>query len=396
MRASEKIAHVQKLLAAHHVDGWLLYDFQKNNPLALEFLEIPLQRNLTRRFFYWIPAKGVPVKIVHRIEQQALEPFPGDKQVYLRWQELEKALKDLLVSLKVIAMEYSERCAVPYISKVDAGTMDLVKSFGVQVISSAPFLQEYSSVIDDKQIYSLKEAAEVIEMALEKAWSAIRQALKEEQVITDCDVQKIILEVFERHDCIANAPPHCAINADSADPHFTPNPKKPVKIKLGDFVLIDLWCKKKAPGAIYADVTRVGIAAKKPTPKQEEIFSIVRKAQKAATEFIRQKMARGDNVKGYEVDQACRKVIIEAGYGDYFIHRTGHNISTDVHGPGTHFDSLETNDDRPVLKGTCTSCEPGIYLPGEFGVRLENDLLIDREGKAHVIGGEQDDYVFLA
>ncbi len=396
MPSSDKIAHVQSLLTKHHVDGWLLYDFQKNNPLAREFLEIPLQRNLTRRFFYWLPAKGAPVKIVHKLEPNALEPFPGDRRVYLRWQELEQVLRDLLESHKRVAMEYSERCAVPYISKVDAGTMDLIKSFGVQVISSAPFLQEYSSVLNDRQIELLKEAAAVIEIALEKAWEAIRHALKDKLVITDCDVQKMILEIFEQHDCVSNAPPHCAINADSADPHFTPNPKKPVVIKLGDFVLIDLWCKKKEPGAIYADVTRLGIAAKKPTDKQQEIFLLVRRAQKAATDFIRQKMAQGVAIKGYEVDNACRKVIDDAGYGEYFIHRTGHNITTEVHGPGTHFDNLETYDDRPVLKQTCSSCEPGIYLPGEFGVRLEYDLLIDRHGAVHVIGGEQEEYVLLS
>ena len=393
MPFSKKIAKVQEQLAAHKVDGWLLYDFQKNNPLALEFLEIPRERNLTRRFFYWIPSKGIPLQIVHKLEPHALELLPGKKRVFLRWQELEQILKDLLTPFKVIAMEYSERCAVPYISKVDAGTMDLVRSFGVKVISSAPFIQEYSSMLDSKQVQSLKEAEQVIKIALDAAWGAIHESLQKGKSITDCDVQKLILSVFEKHDCTTNAPPHCAINADSADPHFSPNPDRPVPIRKGDFILIDLWCKKKMPRAIYADITQVGIAAKKPTPKQQEIFSIVHKAQQAAIAFIRQKIKQG--IKGYEVDQVCRNIVEKAGYGDYFIHRTGHNISTDVHGPGTHFDSLETYDDRPVLKETCSSCEPGIYLPGEFGVRLECDLFIDSEGNVQVIGGEQEKYILV-
>ena len=396
MHLLQKIESVQKQLETQGIDGWLLYDFQRSNPLAHEFLEIPLDRHMTRRFFYWIPAKGAPVQILHEIETYSLKHLPGEKRIYLRWQTLEKTLKDLLQPYKVIAMEYSHNCAVPYVSKVDAGTMELVKSCNVEVVSSALFLLTYTCVLNECQVRNLQTAAQVLEIASAKAWDSIRQALKDGRKITDCDVQKIISGVFEQNDCISDSPPFCAVNAYSADPHFAPDPQKPIPIKKGDFVLIDLWCKSKAPNAIYADTTQVGIAAKEPSAKQREVFSIVRKAQKTATEFVIQRMAEGKELKGYEVDEVCRKVIEDAGYGKYFIHRTGHNITGDLHGPGTNFDSLETYDDRPVLKGTCTSCEPGIYLPGEFGVRLEYDLFVDHSGKVHIICPQQDDYFYLS
>jgi Xaa-Pro aminopeptidase len=272
--------------------------------------------------------------------------------------------------------------------------MELVRGCGIEVESSAPFLLK-STALTPSQEKSVKEAAFVVEKALDAAWKAIREALKNGTPITDCDVQKLLLDVFEKNDCTTDSPPHCALNADSADPHFVPNSLKPVTIKKGDFILIDLWCKKNTPDAVYVDVTRLGIAAAQPTQKQAQVFDIVRKAQVAATEFLRKRMQEGKEVKGYEVDRAARKVIEDAGYGNYFIHRLGHNILTDLHGPGTNFDSLETYDDRPVLKGALMSCEPGIYLPGEFGVRLEYTLFIDHNGQVQILGGDQDNFVYL-
>ncbi|MBS3904678.1 MAG: aminopeptidase P family protein [Simkania sp.] len=391
MGINEKVMGVQGRLQKLNIDGWLLYDFQGNNSLARQFLEIPPAKHLTRRFFYWIPSRGEPVQVVHEIEPQALEHLPGEKRVYLRWQTLEAILQELLKSSCIVAMEYSRRCAVPYVSKIDAGTVELVKECGVEVVSSDAILQYYNCVLSEHQVQSVKDAAEVIEVALQSAWGAIRVALQSGAVITDCDVQKLILKVFEEHDCLTDSPPHCAINEDSADPHFSPDSSKPVPIRFGDFILIDLWCKKKVFGAVYADVTRVGVAATEPSKKIQEVFSIVRQAQKTATEFICRRFAENKEVKGFEVDEVCRKVIADAGYGKFFTHRTGHNICTDLHGPGTHLDSLETYDDRPLLKGTCCSCEPGIYLPREFGVRLENDVYIDKNGEVHIFGGEQEE-----
>jgi Xaa-Pro dipeptidase len=386
---------IQKQLLSSGIDGWLLYDFRGNNPLCWDFLKIPKQMHTTRRFMYWIPARDKPVRIVHEIEQHVLDHLPGEKKVYLRLQTFSEILKEILRGCAKVAMEYSPMCAIPYVSKVDAGTLELVQSFHVKVVSSAPYLLQ-STILTDSSVKSLREAAVVIEKALDAAWDAIKVALQEGKRITDCDVQKLLLDFFEKNDCTTDAAPHCAINKDSADPHFAPNPEHPVPIKKGDFILIDLWCKKKRADAVYADVTRLGITASEPTKKQKEVFDLVRRAQREATEFLRKGLREKRVVKGYEVDMAARQVIEEGGYGKYFTHRLGHNITTEVHGPGTHLDSLETYDDRPLLKGVLVSCEPGIYLPGEFGARLEYDLYIDHAGEVHILGGEQDTFILLA
>lgn len=386
----ERIGEVQQQLASNNIDGWLVYDFQKRNELAWDFLAIRPDKHLTRRFFYWIPKTGEPVKVVHEIESMALEHLPGQKKIYLRWQTLEETLKDLLKGSRRVAMEYSPRCAVPYISRVDGGTIDLVRSTGCEVVSSAPFLQQYTSVLNQRQVESLMEAGALLEKIAEGVWSWIAQCLKRDQPVTDFEVVQWIANEFALAGFESEALPHCAINADSADPHFAPSREKARQILPGDFILIDLWCKKKQAYSVYADITRVGIAADRPAMRQQEIFNIVRKAQKAATDFVSARFAKKETVKGYEVDEVCRKVIDDAGYGKFFTHRTGHSITGELHGPGTHLDSLETYDDRPLLAGTCCSCEPGIYLPGEFGLRLEYDLYITLQGDVRIVGGVQE------
>ena len=256
-----KLGEVQEQLQKSGIDGWLLYDFKMNNPLAWDFLELPKDRHTTRRFFYWIPAKGQPIRLVHEIELHTLDHLPGEKKVYFRWQTLEETLKEILKGSKKIAMEYSPKCSVPYVSKVDAGTVELVQGCGVKVVSSAPFLLK-ATLLSASQVQSLKDAAVVIEEALDASWNAIKEALVKGKPITDCDVQKLILSIFEKHGCITDSPPHCAINADSADPHFAPDKSRPVTIKKGDFILIDLWCKKNNPEAVFADVAGSGAQAR--------------------------------------------------------------------------------------------------------------------------------------
>lgn len=392
----KRVEDVQKKMLTERIQGWLLYDFQKRNELAWEFLGIPPEKHLTRRFFYWIPAAGEPVKIVHEIESSALDHLPGKKKVYLKWQTLETLLQECLQGVKTVAMEYSPRCSVPYISRIDGGTLDLVRSCGVDVVSSAPFIQFYTSVLQETQITSLYAAGKMVQDAVESAWNRIEECLKRNQGITDYDVVQWIANQFVQGGFETNALPHCALNADSADPHFVPAKETAKYINDGDFILIDLWCKQKQPFAVYADITRVGVVAPQPTQRQQEIFSIVRSAQKAATDFIQSSFREKKVIRGFEVDNVCRKIITDAGYGKYFTHRTGHSITSELHGPGTHLDNLETYDDRPLLAGTCCSCEPGIYLPGEFGVRLEYDLLITPAGEVQIIGGVQENIRSLA
>lgn len=377
------IEDVQQKLHKEKLDGWLLYDFRRTNDLACSFLKIPEDQLLTRRFFYWIPVSGEPIKIVHSIEPFALDHLPGKKVLYQTWQEWESQLKNALNGIKRIAMEYSPRGMIPTVSKVDGGTLDLVRENVDEIVSSADIIQYYTSVLTDWQLKSHLYAAKVVDQTVEKAWNFIKEGLGK---VTEYEVQQFILEEFEKNDCITSDPPICAINEHSADPHYCPTKDKSSVINKSDFILIDLWCKQKGDSTVYADITRVGVAADKATEKQIEIFLIVRKAQNEALNLIKSKVP----LMGWQIDEACRSVIEKAGYGKYFIHRTGHNIGTKDHGPGANIDNFETQDMRQILPGTCFSIEPGIYLPGEFGVRLEYDVYVHLDGEVEVTGGQQE------
>jgi Xaa-Pro dipeptidase len=391
----EKIRDVQKHLVKEKIDGWLLYDFNGINTLARDFLNILPEELITRRFFYWIPAKGEPVKILHVIEPHVMGDLPGEVLSYLKWQELEAQVGKVLKGSKTVAMEFSPRNAIPYLSKVDAGMVDLVRSFQVEVVSSASFLQYYTCVLDEEQYKLHREAVNLLDQVVGEAWEKISNALCKGIKINEYQVQQFIGEQISNRGFMAEAFPIVAVNAHSADPHYEPSKEGSSEITKGDFVLIDLWCKKKHPKAIYGDICRVAVADTKVTDKQKEIFSIVRTAQKAATEFVTDRYARGESIKGYEVDQVSRKIIEDRGYGKYFTHRTGHNIYTKDHGPGAHIDSLETQDLRELIPHTCFSIEPGIYLPEEFGVRLEYDVFLGDQGKVDVNGGFQDEILIL-
>ena len=388
-----KIQQAQQHLQKMGVDGWLLYDFSKNNPILHQFLDLPEDKVYRRRFFYWIPAEGSPVKIVHSIEPQALDGWPGDKKTYSSWKVLHQELKMLLEGKKQVAMEYSPNNEIPYVSKVDGGTIDLIRSFGVKVVSSASFLPYFTAVLDDFQAQTLERAGNLLDLLVCDAWDWIAEHLKQGKTISEYDAQQKILSDFKKHGLFTDTAPNVSVNGNSADPHYLPNKKSAKQICKGDFILIDMWCKEMHPKAIYADITRVGIAAKEPSAKQEEIFRCVRKAQKAATDFVIRRFQEKKQVLGYEIDDVARGIIVEAGYGDQFTHRTGHNIGIELHGSGAHIDNLEMHDVRPILPRTCFSVEPGIYLEGEFGIRLEYDLYVDPKSQVHIIGGKQDTIV---
>lgn len=374
------VTAAQKYLAEENLDGWLLYDFHKTNPLAIHFLNI--EHMVTRRFFYWIPRVGEPTKIVHAIEAGVLDAWPGKKRIYSSWQTLETTLRETLSGHKRVAMEYSPNNAIPYLSKVDAGTIELIRSMGVEVASSGNFLLHFTSVLTEAQMQSQRRAARALEEIVEEVWHWIPTAPSP----TERSIQEQILEQFERRKLITDAPPIVAVNEHSADPHFETPRSGSTKLKAGDWLLIDLWAKEATPGAVFGDLTKVAVLAPKPTARQQQVFDAVRAAQKAAIQLARTKRP----LQGWEVDEAARDVLRKAGFGKEFLHRTGHNIEVELHGSGTHMDNLETHDTRPVLPMTCFSVEPGVYLPGEFGVRLENDVLVWADGRVEVTGGEQD------
>lgn len=377
------ISKIQNDLIQLGCEGWLIFDFRRSNELGCGVLEIPPDRMLTRRFFYWIPAKGAPLKIVHSVEPAVLMHLPGEQVEYRTWGELEERLQQALKGARRVAMEYSPRCQNPYLSKVDAGTVEVIRGFGVEVVSSADL---FLNTLTKEQIAGHLMAAKVVDEVVELAWQQIAKRLGR---ISEYAVQQLILEEFDRRGCMSDDPPLCAVNQNGANPHYCPSALQDAKIKAGDFILIDLSCKKKEPRAIYADITRVGVGATAPAPKQKEVFEVVKRAQEAGLQLVESRFARGETLLGWEVDKACRDVIEKAGWGSYFTHRTGHNLGEHIHGNGTHLDNFETKETRKIVKGTCFTIEPGIYLPGEFGIRLEYDVLITEEGSVAVTGGKQ-------
>jgi Xaa-Pro aminopeptidase len=390
MDTHKKINQVQKFLTDMDVDGWLIYDFHKNNSLAYRFLEIPPEVLMTRRFFYWIPKKGSPIKIVHAIEAHVLDRWPGEKKTYLSWQSLEKEVGSILSGLKQIAMEYSPKNEIPYVSHVDGGTIDLIRSFGVKVVSSCSFLPHFTASLTSAQGEGHKRAAKSLDKIVDQIWNWIRIQIQQDVVFSEYDVQQRIIAEFKKEKLVTDHAPIVATNAHSADPHYEPQKTNSSLIKKGDFILIDLWAKEEGDESVFADITRVAVAASHPTDKQKQIFEIVRNAQKTAIELVRKRFLEKKRLEGWEVDRIARSVIQDAGYGDYFLHRTGHNIETSLHGSGAYLDDLEMHDVRPLLPSTCFSVEPGIYLEGEFGVRLECDIYIDDNGHVQVTGGEQE------
>lgn len=391
----ENLRKIQTEMGVEKLDGWLLYDHHGNNRFARSLLQLEASAVLTRRFLYWIPQEGVPVKLVHRAEPSSLDHLPGEKRTYLSWSEWEEQLKGLLKGKGRIAMEYSPRNSNPHISLLDAGTMELLKETGVEVISSADLLQHFTSVLTPAQLESHFEAERVVTATIHHAWERIADALRAGRSIGEYDVQQFILSEFAAHNCITEEGPICAVNEHSAFPHYSATPALSKRIQKGDFILIDLWCKQDTREGVYCDITRVAVAGHEPTPLQQEVFSIVRTAQRKAMQFIEARLKEAEPLRGCEVDQVVREYIQERGYGDYFTHRTGHSIDVDVHGSGANIDNLESRDMRMILPNTCFSVEPAIYLPEAFGIRLEHDVVIREDRTAEVTGGVEDHILCL-
>ncbi len=378
---------VQAAVQGLGLDGWLLYDFRGLNILARRVLAIPSDAILSRRWFYFVPARGEPRKLVHRIEAHALDCVPGSRQVYLRWQELEAGVAALLAGSRRVAMEYVPRNANPYVSRVDAGTVELVRSCGVEVVPSGDLVQTFEACWDDEQWAMHLEAAKHTRSAYDVAFAFIADRVRGGGSVHETEVQDRIMQHFAAHDLVTDHPPICAVGPHSGDPHYAPGPGGEGAIREGDFVLIDLWAKLNHPRAVYSDLTWTCFVGKDVPPRYEEIFRIVARARDAAIAKVREAMTRGTPLQGWEVDAAARAVIEQAGYGEAFCHRTGHSIGLETHGNGANMDNLETHEERQVLPRTCFSVEPGIYLP-EFGVRSEVNVFVDAHRKVHVTGGE--------
>jgi Xaa-Pro aminopeptidase len=386
------LASVQTSLAQLGVDGWLLYDFRGLNVLARRVLGISPDNMLSRRWFYFIPARGEPRKLMHRIEPHALDHLPGPGRLYLRWQELEQGVADLVKGVRRVAMEYVPRNANPYVSRVDAGTVELVRSCSVEVVPSGDLVQLFEACWDDEQWAMHLEAAKHTRSAFDNAFGFIADRVRKSGSVRETEVQQRILDHFAAHNLETDHPPICAVNAHSGDPHYSPGLGNDAPIREGDFVLIDLWAKLKKPRSVYSDLTWTGFVGKEVPQRYEEIFQIVAKARDAGINKVKEAFAARKPLQGWEVDQATRDVIEQAGKGEYFCHRTGHSIGQETHGNGANMDNLETREERRVLPRTCFSVEPGIYLP-EFGVRSEVNVFVDGAGQVHVTGGDPQTHV---
>ncbi|CAN5905228.1 M24 family metallopeptidase [soil metagenome] len=379
---------IQAALREFGLDGWLLYDFRGGNVLARRILDLADRPVTSRRFFYLVPAEGKPLKLVHRIETGALDHLPGEKRVYLRWQELEAGIERLVSGRARVAMEYAPRASNPYIARVDAGTVELVRSFGPEVVPSGDLIQLFEAAWSDDQWALHRQAEQVTTAGFDLAFGLIADRCRPGGSIRETEVQAAIMDHFHRNGLTTYSPPIVGVGPHSGDPHYEPIAGADAEIRAGDFVLIDLWAKLDRPRGVYSDLTRVGFVGDAVPSKYEEIFQIVAQARDAAIACVRDAFADGRPLRGFEVDDAARAVIEAAGYEDAFVHRTGHSIGEETHGNGANMDNLETHEERLVLPRTCFSIEPGIYLP-EFGIRSEVNVFIDAAGKVHVTGGTQ-------
>jgi Xaa-Pro aminopeptidase len=379
---------MQEIIKKMDLDGWLLYDFRASNDLAINILDIPPSAHLTRRFYYFIPKEGSPTKIVNAIEAGHLDHLPGTKLKYSSHKSLSEHLGNTLKSVKNIVMEYSPLNAIPYVSKIDAGTLEQVKSFGVNIGSSADLISMFDAVWTDAQFEDNKPVANALTDIVGESFNYIKNNVLADNPLSEFDVQQFIMNQFEKRNYYTDSPPIVGVNENSANPHYAPDKDTYKPIHRGDFVLIDLWAKTKNPNSVWADITWTGFVGDTVHEKYQKIFDIVAKARDAAFDFVSKRFSENKETRGYEVDDVTRNVINKAGYGEYFFHRTGHSITTGLHGTGAHMDDYETKDERLLIPRTSFSIEPGIYLP-EFGVRSEIDVFITRDGKVLATGGER-------
>lgn len=386
------LSRIQSALRERKFDAWLFYDHHHRDPIAYRVLGLRADLMVTRRWFYLVPANGEPQKLVHRIEAGHLDTLPGAKHSYSSWQELQQNLKEIVQSYPKLAMQYSPENAIPYVGLVDAGTVELVRSFGVNVLSSGDLVSEFEAVLTDEQIASHYVARDAVDRITAEAFKVIGQRVRNGGT-HEFEIAQWISEAFRRENLISHDTPIVGVNSHSGDPHFEPRADRSQRMKEGDFVLLDIWAKTKEPNSCYYDITWTGFIGNSPSDGHQEIFKVVRDARRLGSETVVQAFAAGRKLAGWEVDKAVRDFIHEKGYGDKFIHRTGHNISSSIHGNGANIDNFETKDEREILPNTCFSIEPGIYLP-EFGVRSEVNV-VTRPGKAEVTGRQQEELVLI-
>ena len=381
----KRVAEIQAALREANLDGWLFYDFRRSDPLAYRILRLPAQGVTTRRWFYYVPVVGEPVSVVHSIERYRLDALPGRKIVYRSWQELHGAVRDALASgglknkrvlLRKVAMQYSPNNDIPYVARVDAGTLELVRSMpAVTVVTSADLVQQFEAALTPEQLAMHREAADKLHKVIMEGFAEIGRRVSAGETPTEYDIQQFMSRRLAEEGMTAGGG-NVSVGANSANPHYHPTAERNAPIRRGDFVLFDISEKLRKPGAIVADQTWVGYVGETVPEEHVRVFNIVKEARDSATEFVRAAVREGRQIRAAEVDDVSRGRIKRAGYGEQFTHRTGHSIGEEGHGNGANIDNFETRDSRRIIARTCFSIEPGIYLEGRFGVRSEINVYV--------------------
>jgi Xaa-Pro dipeptidase len=393
--AAMNLEAIQTALRDAGHDGWLFYDHHHRDPIGGRILGLDEKAHITRRWYYFVPSEGEPRRLVHRIEQARLDSLPGTKGLYSSWQELAAGLEGMLKGATRIAMQYSPNNAIMYISMVDAGTVEFLRSLGKQIVSSADMVSQFEAVLNEEQMASHSAAQQIIDEILAEGWKEMGRRLRPAQGgagrLTEYEHVQWLANAMRREALVWENGPNVSANKNSSDSHYEPTAENSALICEGDFVLIDIWGRPEEHGSIFYDITWTGVVGREPTEREQLVFETVRDARDAAIGVVEKAFAENRLICGYEADDAARAVIKSAGFGEYFTHRTGHNIAQELHGPGAHLDNLETHDERLLLPYTCFSVEPGIYLP-EFGVRSEVDMMT-APGRAWVTGKVQRELV---
>jgi Xaa-Pro dipeptidase len=382
----ETVKLIQEALREERIDGWLLYNFRGSNVFATRIINLPSHIMQTRRYFYFIPASGTPQKLVHNIEQWNLDGIPGDKTIYVSWQSLRDGVRTIVGGAKKVAMEYSPSNNIPYVSNVDAGTVELVRALGLEVVTSANLVSRFESTWNDEQAEDNMMTAKHLRQIVDVTFGFIKQRINAGTPTTEYDVQQFMLSEFKKRDLITESDPNCSVNANSANPHYEPTKEVHSPLHRGDFVLLDLWAKKNKPHSVYGDITWTGYIGETVPEEYTKVFEVVKGGRDAAIRFVQDAFKSGKEICGYQVDDAARNFFKEKGYDQYFVHRTGHSIGEEIHGNGANIDNLETRDERRIIPRTSFSIEPGAYLPGKFGVRTEIDMYITKSKEAIVTG----------
>jgi Xaa-Pro dipeptidase len=387
------LAEIQAAIREEGLDGWLFFDHHRRDPLAYRVLRFKPGSMVSRRWYYFIPAQGDPRRLVHKIESHTLDELPGTQTAYAEWNEMVERVRDILGGAKRIAMQYSPNCAIPYVAMVDAGTIELVRSLGVEIVTAANLIQRFEAEWTIEQLESHLEAARLIDRVRAQAFAKIGDSQRAGPRVTEWDIKQFILARYKDDGIFIDHGPDVAVNANASNPHYDPQPGACSEIKRGDLVLIDMWGKLDKPRSVYYDITWTAYCGENPPDAIQNVFRVVTTARDCAIKRVQEAVAAKNPLRGFEVDDAARAYIRDEGFADYFFHRTGHSIGEEIHGTGANMDNLETHDERKIIPWTCFSIEPGIYLP-EFGIRSEIDMFVD-EDSARVTGEIQRQLLLL-